>query len=168
MAARPIDFVTGGVVRMSIGATGEITLVPGTSFGGSSVLSVIGAGNIRFSGRSAIYSSADGNLTLFNHFSTGFNLLTLGGITSAEPAIKRVGTELQVVIASTAAAINVAAVDADMTFIQDRFRRKGAGTPEGAVTAPVGAVYHRTDGGLLTSFYVKESSPTPNTGWVGK
>jgi len=167
MAARPIDFVTGGVVRMSIGATGEITLVAGTSFGGSSTLSVIGDGNFRFSGRSAIYSGADGNLTLFNNFSTGFNLLTLGGTTSAAPAIKRVGTELQVVIASTAAAINVAAVDADLTFIEDRFRRKGAGTPEGAVTAPVGAVYHRTDSGANPNFYVKESGSGAN-GWVGK
>jgi len=35
------------------------------------------------------------------------------------------------------------------------------------ITAPVGAVYHRTDGGTGTSFYVKESG-TGNTGWVAK
>jgi hypothetical protein len=165
--AKGMEFITGGAVRMSIDTSGNITGTPGTTIGGSSVVSVIGAGNLRFSGRSAIYSPADGKIALFNQFSTGFNLLTLGGITSAEPAIKRVGTELQVVIASTAAAINVAAVDADMTFIQDRFRRKGAGTPEGAVTAPVGAVYHRTDSGAHPNFYVKESGSGFN-GWVGK
>jgi hypothetical protein len=43
----------------------------------------------------------------------------------------------------------------------------GSGTPEGAVTAPVGSTYQRTDGGAGTSFYVKESG-TGNTGWVGK
>ena len=43
----------------------------------------------------------------------------------------------------------------------------GAGSPEGVVTAPVGSLYSRTDGGLLTSLYVKESG-TGNTGWAGK
>jgi hypothetical protein len=45
--------------------------------------------------------------------------------------------------------------------------RCGAGTPEGAVTAPVGSMYTRTDGGLLSTLYVKESG-TGNTGWVAK
>jgi hypothetical protein len=43
----------------------------------------------------------------------------------------------------------------------------GSGTPEGVVTAPVGSLYSRSDGGLLTSLYVKESG-SGNTGWVGK
>lgn len=43
----------------------------------------------------------------------------------------------------------------------------GTGTPEGAVTAPVGTTFHRTDGGAATSFYVKESG-SGATGWVGK
>jgi hypothetical protein len=94
-------------------------------------------------------------------------MLCFSGNTSSFPAIKRVGTDFQVVNAGTTAALNVAAPDADLTFIEDRFRRKGAGTPEAAVTAPIGAVYHRTDGGAGTSFYVKESG-TGNTGWVGK
>jgi hypothetical protein len=45
--------------------------------------------------------------------------------------------------------------------------RCGAGTPEGAVTAPVGSLFTRTDGGPLSTLYVKESG-TGNTGWVGK
>jgi hypothetical protein len=44
---------------------------------------------------------------------------------------------------------------------------RGTGTPEGAVTAPVGSFYSREDGGANTSFYVKESG-SGNTGWVGK
>jgi hypothetical protein len=43
----------------------------------------------------------------------------------------------------------------------------GSGSPEGAVTAPVGSLYSRSDGGLLSSLYVKESG-AGNTGWVGK
>lgn len=43
----------------------------------------------------------------------------------------------------------------------------GAGTPEAAVTAPVGSMFLRSDGGAATSLYIKESG-TGNTGWVGK
>lgn len=43
----------------------------------------------------------------------------------------------------------------------------GSGTPEAALTAPIGSTYHRTDGGAGTSFYVKESG-AGNTGWQPK
>ena len=43
----------------------------------------------------------------------------------------------------------------------------GTGTPEGAITASVGSLFMRTDGGAGTSLYVKESG-AGNTGWVGK
>lgn len=43
----------------------------------------------------------------------------------------------------------------------------GTGTPEGAVTAPVGSLFTRTDGGAGTTMYVKESG-AGNTGWVAK
>lgn len=43
----------------------------------------------------------------------------------------------------------------------------GSGTPEGAVVAPVGTLFLRTDGGASTTLYVKESG-SGNTGWVGK
>jgi hypothetical protein len=43
----------------------------------------------------------------------------------------------------------------------------GSGSPEGVITAPIGSLYTRTDGGAGTSFYVKESG-TGNTGWIGK
>ena len=45
--------------------------------------------------------------------------------------------------------------------------KSGAGSPEAAVTAPVGSMYTRTDGGASTTLYVKESG-TGNTGWVAK
>jgi hypothetical protein len=43
----------------------------------------------------------------------------------------------------------------------------GSGSPEGVVTAPVGSLYSRSDGGAGTSLYVKQSG-SENTGWVGK
>lgn len=43
----------------------------------------------------------------------------------------------------------------------------GTGSPEGAVTAPVGSMYSRTDGGTGTALYVKESG-VGNTGWAAK
>ena len=43
----------------------------------------------------------------------------------------------------------------------------GTGTPEGVVTAGIGTLFLRTDGGASTTLYVKESG-TGNTGWVAK
>ena len=48
-----------------------------------------------------------------------------------------------------------------------RFFTVGSGSPEGSVTASVGALYTRTNGGANTTLYVKESG-TGNTGWVAK
>lgn len=43
----------------------------------------------------------------------------------------------------------------------------GVGSPEGVITASIGSLWSRTDGGASTSFYVKESG-SGNTGWVAK
>lgn len=43
----------------------------------------------------------------------------------------------------------------------------GSGTPEGVMTAEVGSLFMRTDGGANTTLYVKESG-SGNTGWVPK
>lgn len=43
----------------------------------------------------------------------------------------------------------------------------GTGSPEGVVTATVGKLYTRDDGGAGTTLYVKESG-AGNTGWVAK
>ena len=43
----------------------------------------------------------------------------------------------------------------------------GTGTPEGIVSAVVGSMYTRTDGGVGSTLYVKESG-SGNTGWAAK
>jgi hypothetical protein len=47
------------------------------------------------------------------------------------------------------------------------FIYSGTGSPEGAVAADIGSIYLRTDGGAVTSLYVKESG-VGDTGWVAK
>lgn len=49
----------------------------------------------------------------------------------------------------------------------DAFLLSGTGSPENVVTAPVGTLFARTDGGAGTTLYVKESG-SGNTGWVAK
>lgn len=43
----------------------------------------------------------------------------------------------------------------------------GVGSPEGAMSAPVGSLYTRSDGGLNATLYVKERG-SDNTGWIAK
>ena len=43
----------------------------------------------------------------------------------------------------------------------------GYASPESLITAGIGALYLRVDGGSNTTLYVKESG-TGNTGWVAK
>jgi hypothetical protein len=47
------------------------------------------------------------------------------------------------------------------------FWTSGSGSPESVVTAPIGSLFTRTDGGAATTLYVKESG-TGSTGWVAK
>lgn len=59
----------------------------------------------------------------------------------------------------------------DYVGLMNRFRRmnkQGTGAPNGVVTADIGCIYHRKDGGAATSIYVKESGMGTNTGWVAK
>lgn len=54
----------------------------------------------------------------------------------------------------------------DIVVLEGRVR-SGTGSPEGVVTAPVGTLFLRDNGGASTTLYVKESG-AGNTGWVGK
>lgn len=45
--------------------------------------------------------------------------------------------------------------------------RAGSGSPEGVITARPGSLFFRTDGGIGTTLYVKESG-TSATGWIAK
>ena len=158
------NFISGSDNNYDIGASGAnrprnvyvgTNVVLGTN--ASSILTINNAG-LKFENRFIISESgADGVLGFYNSAASGFNRLQFGGVTASFPAIKRNGAGLDIVLAN----------DSGFAAVQDLYRRFGAGTPEGVVTAPIGAVYHNTTGGATTSFYVKESG-TGNTGWVGK
>jgi len=143
--ATALTVTSGGVLTNA----GQIT---GTNF-----VTAASSGVFTIASRFVISASADGVVRFANSGGSDFNRLQFGGTTSAFPSLKRSTTNLQARLAD----------DSAFTFIEDLYRRAGSGTPEGAVTAPIGAVYHRTDGGAGTSFYVKESG-TGNTGWIAK
>jgi hypothetical protein len=62
-------------------------------------------------------------------------------------------------------------VDADLSGVITRASGVldivDSGDPEGNVTAPVGSMFRRSDGGAGTTLYIKESG-TGNTGWIAK
>jgi len=45
---------------------------------------------------------------------------------------------------------------------------RGSGDPEGVVVGVVGDLFVRSDGGIGTTLYVKESGNDTNTGWIAK
>lgn len=55
--------------------------------------------------------------------------------------------------------------DGSLTLLSGAKVFSGTGSPEGAVTAPVGSLYLQTDGGTGTTLYIKESG-VGNTGWA--
>ena len=116
-----------------------------TTLGGS--LQIPNASTLQTTSRGDIAFPADGIVTLRNNASNDFSRLQFGGTTSSFPSLKRSTTTLEARLAD----------DSGYAATQTLYDRFGSGSPESAVTAPVGAVYHRTDGGAGTSFYVKES-----------
>lgn len=77
---------------------------------------------------------------------------------------------LKVISSRAGAAIRNMQLGSDLTLSVNgtaSIVTSGAGSPEGAVTASVGSLYMRTEGGAGTSLYVKESG-TGNTGWAAK
>jgi len=116
-----IDCIINSASLFSVDKLGGIT---------GRYLQTSGAEGLILQSNVRIASSASGSLRLSNLSSNDFNLLQLGGTTSSFPALKRVGTELCARLAD----------DSGLSFIEDLYRRKGTGSPETVVAAPVGAV----------------------------
>lgn len=155
-----MDLELNGVPQFSVSSGGSLNIKGGISAPTGAITSgsdIVSGGYFGVTSRSWLRSVTNGNWTMYNNATTDFGLLQFGGTTSSFPALKRNGTGLDVRLAD----------DSGFAPQQDLYRRFGSGSPESVVTAPVGAVYHRTDGGAGTSFYVKESG-AGNTGWVAK
>lgn len=54
--------------------------------------------------------------------------------------------------------------DHETLHVKYNMTHYGTGSPEGVLVAGIGDTYHRTDGGVDTSFYIKESG-VGDTGW---
>jgi hypothetical protein len=80
------------------------------------------------------------------------------------PAINETNTDM---VRVDADGMDLLVAGARIKFQEGPIIRAGSGTPEGAVTAPVGSMFLRSDGGAGTSLYIKESG-SGNTGWVAK
>lgn len=94
---------------------------------------------------------------------------TFGFQAGAGDGMYRIGTGIVGFAAGSAERLRLSATlaqfAAGIVLTADNVKR-GAGSPEGAVTGSVGDAYERTDGGSGTSLYVKESGTATNTGWV--
>lgn len=88
--------------------------------------------------------------------------VSTGGTLRLQVSTTQVQASVALVTLSTFTAhgaISVQATDAKLYA--------GTGSPEGSVTAEVGSIFLRTDGGTSTTLYVKESG-SADTGWVAK
>lgn len=118
----------------------------------------VGLGNASWAAKDVLSTSYEADLD-------GTNILvpSFGG----NAAKLRLNISGNVVNAIGNFVVNTAGKGIDFSGNGNVLWRCGAGTPEGAVTAPVGSLYTDTSGGANTTLYVKESG-AGNTGWVAK
>ena len=149
----PMIFNSDGTISVS-GAISSSSTFTGTVISSSLVLRTLGF--LDFGGGTSRLSagSADGNIKITNSGGTDFGMMQYGGTSSSYPAIKRSGTKIQIRLAD----------DSNFGTVEASNIRSGTGSPESAITAPVGTIYARTDGGTTDAAYLKTSG-TGNTGW---
>jgi len=124
-------------------------------------------GNVRFTGERYVYSYAGGTVS---EIKSGIYLDGSGGtqriyINNAEVG-RWAGADFKVTTGNLVIGTAGKGIDFSSTASGIMWRA-GTGSPEGSVTASVGSLYTRSDGGAGTTLYVKESG-SGNTGWKGK
>jgi len=87
-------------------------------------------------------------------------IFTLGGPSFVELTYNMYGDGID-------AGAKNSAIDASAQSVQLNNTRflTGAGSPEGVVVGNLGDSYSRTDGGITTTLYIKETGNGNNTGW---
>jgi hypothetical protein len=155
-------------------ATANATSYPITAQGTSGFATSLKLASFGANGEISIETSEGGTPAQVN-WKLGANILvngvfdiipstTVGGATFSNPAIRITSTSDvniktgNLVIGTSGKGITL---PGGITWTS------GAGSPEGVVTAPVGSLFSRSDGGAGTSLYVKQSG-SGNTGWAGK
>jgi hypothetical protein len=99
----------------------------------------------------------------------GIQVVPQGGVNSGIAVMDNVGASERVFMRWTGSSDGLVGAAANLTvqLFPNVTITSGTGTPEGAVTAQIGSMFMRRDGGAGTTLYVKESG-TGNTGWVAK
>lgn len=142
------------------------------------VASIDVLGNLLLSGAGVMASAS-----LSSSTSTGATLLSLANTSTASALTKfaKIAVNGQDTIGSTKEVGGLVFEPTDVNWVASKVTLNGrrgdavapglilfgTGSPEAVVTAPVGAIYTRNDGGAGTTLYVKETG-TGATGWVAK
>lgn len=144
-------------------------------------------GKIQWQGRTRIESGSDGVISFRTSAAGNMSRVLFGTANSSGPALSFSGTTVQAtdgVGGLTAFSANTIELGnaSDTTIARSGSGAvsiegsniitaltvmSGSGSPEGVVTAVVGRIYLRSDGGAGTTLYIKESG-TGNTGWIAK
>lgn len=171
-----MDGTTGKVIQNSnaiLADSGALTLNNGTLTASEPVLSLQQTWNnsgVTFNGLNFLVNdtafNAASTFLQFSRASDGlrFRVAASGAITTQMVNILGTNSYLDancVVQGTHVIESGLLAMNAAQTVTIQR----GTGTPEGAVTASVGSLFLRTDGGTGTTLYRKESG-SGNTGWV--
>lgn len=153
-----MDLQVGGVSQFKVSKAGVTTANGFQSIAYNESFQRVGFNNgVNFIARTYITAPATGILRIVDNTEADFNRIQFGGGTSSFPSFKRNAATIETRLAD----------DSNFAAEQSLYQRFGSGSPEGVVTAPIGAYYSRTDGGAGTSLYIKESG-TGNTGWIPK
>lgn len=102
------SLIPGGVpggsnTQIQFNDSGAFGGISGWTTNGSTLLTGSTTSFLNWTGRAAITSPADGQITLFNNAQTGFTRLNFGGTTSSFPALKVNGTALEARLADDSA-----------------------------------------------------------------
>jgi hypothetical protein len=118
VSSEKMRITSAGYVGIGTTTPGTALAVTGTVTASGSLVAG-GTSSIYFTGRSAMWSTADGNIGFANNAETAFGLMQLGGTTASFPAIKRNAAALNFRLAddSADAAITAGALTLSGTWM---------------------------------------------------
>jgi anti-anti-sigma regulatory factor len=168
-AAGDATVVRGANVKVTVGAA-KVTLADGVVELGSASTAV--AGNLRAPNATTVLAArnAAGGADIALVATSNADDVTIGdGVNAATLAIKALGNTTilrgattKITVANTLVTMADGLIEMGAGGPQII---KGAGSPEGSITAPIGSIFQSTGGGSGTTLYIKESG-AGNTGWV--
>lgn len=154
---------------ISIGLASAI--VTGNAIGAVVTTFLVGTSGCQFLGNTlavgaTVVNNGNANNLILRETSAG-SVTQLKFGADASTAVLELNPSTGALKLATAAANFELTDTGNLQWAAGQFIRKGAGVPEGALAAPVGSLFLRTDGGASTTLYVKTSG-TGNTGWTAK